>query len=72
MTSYALVGDDIRLTAFSKSSDFIFYIFSTIVLTFYIFELTASFILKPDYRWSSYFLLDIISTFSLIPDIGWV
>ena len=72
LTLFALFGDDIRACAFGVSADVTFYCLTIICLFFFTFELTLSSICKPDYFLGFYFWLDLISTVSLITDIGWV
>lgn len=71
VTVYALFGDDIRLSLFSISADNVFYSFATICLVLFSVEFLASCFSKPDYLFSFYFMLDLIATFSVLPDIGW-
>lgn len=72
MTLFALFGDDIHLVGVKKEYDPIFYIISTIVLGFFLIELMLQSLVKPGYFIGFYFWLDLISTFSLIFDIGWI
>ncbi|EGZ04617.1 hypothetical protein PHYSODRAFT_535993 [Phytophthora sojae] len=72
VTVYALFGDDIRLSAFSLPADNGFYALATICLVLFSFEFIASCYAKPGYILSFYFLLDLIATFSVLPDIGWI
>lgn len=72
VTLYALFGDDIRLTFMTKDSDDAFYSLSTFALSFFLFEVLLSSFAIPKYFNSFYFWLDIISTLSLIFDIGWL
>ncbi|CAG9331105.1 unnamed protein product [Blepharisma stoltei] len=72
ITIYALFGDDIRLAAFSKDEDDIFFSLATVCFALFSIELILSCLYKPDYIFSMYFLLDLLSTLSLITDIGWI
>lgn len=72
ITIYALFGDDIRTSSFSKSSDDVFYSLATICLCLFLLEFILCCFLKTDYIFSFYFWLDLVSTLSLIPDIGWI
>ncbi|GMF32993.1 unnamed protein product [Phytophthora lilii] len=72
VTVYALFGDDIRLSVFSLSADDGFFSLATICLVLFSFEFIASCYAKPGYIFSFYFLLDLIATFSVLPDIGWI
>jgi hypothetical protein len=72
ITIYALFGDDIRMLAFEKKDDDVFYSLSVISLFAFLLELVLSSIAKPDYLNSFYFWLDLVATVSLVPDIGWI
>ncbi|CEG45320.1 voltage-gated ion channel superfamily [Plasmopara halstedii] len=72
VTLYALFGDDIRLSLFSLPADNGFYTLASICLVLFSFEFIASCYAKPGYIMSFYFLLDLIATFSVLPDIGWI
>jgi len=72
VTVYALFGDDIRLAFFTKSADDTFFTLTFISLILFSLELTLNSIATPDYFNSFYFWLDLVSTISLITDIGWI
>ncbi len=72
VTIYCLVGDDIRLAYFAKSSDLGFFIVALLCFILFAIEFTLCCYAKPGYIRSFYFYLDIIATISLIPDIGFV
>lgn len=72
LTVYALVGDDIRLLAFNKEHDSFFNALSSIALVMFFIEFCINSYAKPEYACGFYFILDGISTLSLIPDIGWI
>lgn len=72
VTIYALFGDDIRLLAFGKQSDNVFYTMTAVAMFLFFVELVLNSIAKPDYFNSFYFWLDFVSTVSLITDIGWI
>eukprot|EP01022_Parablepharisma_sp_SALTPOND_P028235 TRINITY_DN6_c0_g1_i2.p3 TRINITY_DN6_c0_g1~~TRINITY_DN6_c0_g1_i2.p3 ORF type:complete len:725 (-),score=113.15 TRINITY_DN6_c0_g1_i2:12502-14676(-) len=71
-TIYALFGDDIRMLATSKPADPVFYIFTLIGMGFFLLEIVLSCICKADYTFSFYFYLDVISTLTMIMDVGWI
>lgn len=71
-TFYALFGDDVRLVGIKKEFDNIFYSISTFTLSFFAIEIILSSIVIPKYFIGFYFWLDVISTLSLIFDIGWI
>ena len=72
MTIYALFGDDLRLLTAEKEHDAGFYAFACVCFALFTVEIVLASIAKKDYFFGFYFWLDIISTLSLIPDIGWV
>lgn len=72
VTIYALFADDVKNLGFSKSADDVFSSLVVVCLFLFSLELTLSFFFKPNYKWSFYFWLDLISTLSLITDIGWI
>lgn len=69
---YALYGDDLRLLLFRKSADPAFGALTIITIAFFLAEITLNLISIPKYRWSFFFFLEIVSTFSLIFDIPWI
>jgi len=72
LTIYALFGDDIRLTGTVKSADDVFYTLTTFCLFFFTIEIVLNSIARKDYFLGFFFWLDLISTISLITDIGWI
>ena len=73
ITIYALFFDDIRIIFFMKPSDDIFFGISTAALFFFTLELVLASLAKPkEYFLHFFFWLDLVSTLSLIPDIGWI
>ncbi|OMJ82972.1 hypothetical protein SteCoe_16183 [Stentor coeruleus] len=72
LTIYALFGDDIRVSAFTIDADTTFNAITTICLFFFTLEITLASLCKKDYWLGFFFWLDLISTVSLITDIGWV
>ena len=72
VTLFALIGDDIRLWAFWKVSDP--YFFSGMILAMVLFgaEILMNTVVVDDFKYSFFCWLDIIATFSLVPDIEWV
>lgn len=71
-TLYALFADDINSLAFTKPADNYFYSLTTVVFVSFLVELILSCLAKDDYFMGFYFWLDLISTLSLIMDIGWI
>jgi hypothetical protein len=72
LTVYALFGDDIRLCVTWKSADDSFFVLTSISLLFFSIELVLLSISRTDYFLGFFFWLDLISTISLITDIGWI
>ncbi|CAG9322321.1 unnamed protein product [Blepharisma stoltei] len=72
LTIYALFGDDLRLALTSKPADDVFYGFTTACLFFFSVEIILSSIFKEGYWLSFFFWLDVVSTLSLVTDIGWI
>jgi len=72
ITLYALLGDDIRLSATSKPADLAFNIFAIMAFILFSAEMILSCIGKDDYLFSFFFWLDFVATLSLILDITWV
>ena len=72
VTMFALVGDDIRLWAFWKKADPVF--FSGLLFSMFMFatEILFTTVVIDDFKYSFFFWLDIIATVSLIPDIQWL
>jgi hypothetical protein len=71
ITVYALFGDDLRLASAPASADGTFYNISFSVLVIFLLELLLNCLARPNYVGSFYFWLDLISSTSLIVDIGW-
>lgn len=72
LTIYALFGDDIRLCATDKSADDIFFGLTSLSLAFFAIEIVLNSIAREGYFLGFFFWLDLISTVSLITDIGWI
>lgn len=72
ITVYSLFGDDVRLLAFDIRADVIFNILTAISFCAFSFEIILACIAKDEYWLGFYFWLDLISTISLITDIGWI
>lgn len=72
ITVYCLFGDDIRQIAFNADADPVFYILTIISFFMFSFEIVLSCLVKDDYWFGFYFWLDLISTISLIADVGWI
>ncbi len=71
-TVFVLLGDDIRILSMPATVDFGFDITKTLCFTLFLLEIIFSCIAKKDYIWSFFFWLDLISTLSLIQEIGFM
>ena len=69
---FALFADDIRCLAFTKSADTGFYAALCVAMGIFVLEIILCSISKVDYFLSLYFWIDIVSTVSLVGDIGWI
>lgn len=72
ITIYALFFDDIRVLLIPVSFDDFFFTITSICLTLFLIEIIFASLAKPGYFLSFFFWLDVISTVSLVFDIGWV
>lgn len=72
ITVYALFFDDIRIISFPKSNDDLFFAISCGAMAAFTIEIGVASIVKEDYFLGFFFYLDVISTVSMIPDIGWI
>ena len=72
ITIFALFGDDFRLAVTPKSADTGFSAAMITCLVLFSIEIILNFIIRPAYRFSFFFYLDILSTASLIFDVSWV
>jgi hypothetical protein len=71
-TIYALFFDDIRILYIPKVADDAFFALTSIALVLFTLEIVLASLAKPGYRFSFFFILDVVSTVSLITDIGWI
>ena len=71
-TLYALFGDDIRVLLFKKEDDETFYALTIACVTVFCCDIAATIKLRKGFLCSFYFWLDVLSTLSLLPDIGWI
>lgn len=70
LTLYALFGDNIRLMATSKPADVVFDVFTSFSMVVFVFEIVVASLGKPDYFLGFFFVLDVVSTLSLVLDIS--
>ncbi|GMH91896.1 hypothetical protein TL16_g12185, partial [Triparma laevis f. inornata] len=68
LTVYALFGDDIRLAFYDLDDVQVFFNLSIFAMVMFIIEMALQFYFRIEYRWGFYFVLDILSTASMIPD----
>jgi class 3 adenylate cyclase len=69
-TIYALFGEDLRSAAAEASQDKIFQGFTIVIFIVFTVEIGLTCYSKPDYVFKFYFWLDLVSTISLIADMG--
>lgn len=69
VTIYALFASDIQAAAFQAKDDNVFDILSLTSMGIFLIEILLSFVIKSQYRFSFFFWLDLISTFSLLLDV---
>lgn len=69
ITIYALFASDIQAAAFQAKDDNVFDILSLSSMGIFLIEIILSFVIKSQYRFSFFFWLDLISTFSLLLDV---
>jgi len=72
ITVYALFADDIRQLIPDFRVDDGFYIMTSVCLGLFTIELILSSFAKPKYFLRFFFWLDLLSTLSLLLDIGWI
>lgn len=72
VTFYALFGDDLRFLFLTKEVDDIFNGLTCGSMALFLIEIMIMSYAKLDYRFSFYFWLDLVSTLSMITDVGWV
>lgn len=71
-TLYALFGSDLRFWFSNKDTDIYFYSLLVIAFAFFLIELLLQSCVVDDYKYSFFFWLDFIATFSLVLDIPWL
>ncbi len=71
-TVYALWFDDLRMLVFSKKDDDIFYGITAAGILCFALEISLTSYANDEYPWTFFFYLDIISTVSMITDVGWI
>ncbi|GLE00015.1 hypothetical protein PINS_up008742 [Pythium insidiosum] len=74
-TIFALFGDDVRVSFLSKSADNTIYNLLFVCFIFFSIELILNVYARPMYfnkGLGGAFYLDMVSTLSIIPDVGWI
>ena len=72
VTIYTLFFDDLRVIFLPKSADDFFFGITSIAFVLFLSEIILSCYCKKEYFNSFFFWLDLMSTFSMIADIGWI
>lgn len=72
LTIYALFFEDIRIIAVEPQYDDVFYGITAVGVIIFMIEIGLASYAIPNYPMHFFFYLDIISTLSMIPDIGWI
>jgi len=72
ITIYSLFFDDIRIVAFPKSADNVFFGLTLFSFTAYCIEIILAGIAIDGYFNSFFFWLDVVSTITMLPDCGWI
>mmetsp|Transcript_64409 Transcript_64409/g.153641 ORF Transcript_64409/g.153641 Transcript_64409/m.153641 type:complete len:1024 (-) Transcript_64409:52-3123(-) len=72
LTIWALIGDDVRLTCTEKPADIVFNIITVICICVFSIEICLSCIGKTDYFLGFFFILDVISTVTMLLDITYI
>jgi hypothetical protein len=71
VTIYTLFFDDIRVLSIDQSYDPIFFALTSLSFLIFCAEILLSSVCKEVYFITFFFWLDLVSTLSLLPDIGW-
>lgn len=71
VTTYTLFFDDIRVLAINKSYDPLFFLLTSISFFIFTAEIFLASVCKEVYVLTFFFWLDLVSTLSMLPDIGW-
>eukprot|EP00434_Breviolum_minutum_P039904 symbB.v1.2.035446.t1/scaffold4773.1/size35028/1 len=72
LTFYALTADDLRIICTEKPADIVFNLIGLLCITVFSCEVVLSCWGKVDYYLSFFFLLDVISTATLLLDLTWI
>lgn len=72
ITVYSLFFDDIRAAGVSSDYDNVFYGITLFCMICFLIEIFFASLAKEEYFLTFFFWLDLISTISMIGDIGWI
>mgnify|MGYP000975469509 CR=1 FL=1 len=72
VTIYALFFDDIRILFVPKRFDDYFYGITVGGIVLYTIEIVLSSLILDDYFLGFFFWLDVVSTVSMVGDVGWI
>jgi len=72
LTIYALTGDDFRIIFTQKPADLYFNVMVLVCIAIFSFEIIISVMGKTDYFLGFFFVLDVVSTITLLLDLTWV
>lgn len=72
ITIWALIGSDLRLLCTDKPADVVFNTLVLICMSFFVIEIFISSIGQNDYFMSFFFVLDCLSTATMVLDLTWV
>ena len=72
MTIFALFGQDFGALVAPNKYQPIFDSLILVGIATFVVELMLSFIVRPEYRWTFFFYLDVISTLSMILDLSFI
>ena len=72
VTIYTLFFDDIRVVFIPKVADDAFFTITTVCFLLFLFEIILSSIYIPKYWMGFFFWLDVLSTVSMLFDLGWI
>ena len=71
VTLYTLFFDDLRVLLIDKNQDYIFYFITTVCFVLFMVEIIMGSLCRYPYFMTFFFWLDLVSTLSMLPDIGW-
>jgi len=72
LTFYALFGDDFRLAATHKRTDILFDLLTIFCILIFTLEILAFSVGKAEYFMGFFFMLDVVSTITLLMDLTWI